>query len=112
MPVAVEDWHGWLMVNVDGRAGTVGEFFAGIEPHVAGHEPERLVVGGDPPLRVGDETGSWIAENYQECFHCPNIHPELCAVSPSTSGENYVGHDGLWVGGWQDLMVARRHDVV
>ena len=25
-------------------------------------------------------------------------------MSPPASGENYDGHDGFWVGGWQDLM--------
>ena len=30
-----------------------------------------------------------LTENYHECYHCPMIHPELCAVSPPKSGENY-----------------------
>ena len=29
-----------------------------------------------------------IAENYQECYHCSTIHPELSRISPPTSGEN------------------------
>ena len=67
------------------------------------YEPERLVVGGDPQYVIA---ANWklVVENYQECFHCPRIHPELCAVSPAASGENHDGHDGMWVGGWQDLL--------
>jgi Rieske 2Fe-2S family protein len=30
------------------------------------------------------------------------IHPELCRVSPPTSGEN-LEREGNWVGGWMDL---------
>ena len=30
--------------------------------------------------------------------------PSCARVSPPTSGENYAGHDGMWVGGWLDLM--------
>jgi len=103
VPVAVEEWHGWVMVNVDGEAPPLGSFLDGIEPRIAGHEPERLVVGATHRYELAT---NWklIVENYHECFHCPNIHPELCAVSPSTSGENALGHDGFWVGGWQDLM--------
>ena len=103
VPVAVEEWHGWVMVNASATAPPVDEFLDGIEPHVADHEPERLVVGATHSYELAT---NWklIVENYQECFHCPNIHPELCAVSPPTSGENYTGHAGLWVGGWQDLM--------
>jgi glycine betaine catabolism A len=43
-----------------------------------------------------------IAENYQECYHCPMIHPELSSVSPPDSGENW-DLPGAWVGGWQDI---------
>jgi Rieske 2Fe-2S family protein len=39
-----------------------------------------------------------ITENYHECYHCPLIHPELCQVTPPSSGENYV-MPGAWVGG-------------
>ncbi len=103
VPVAVEEWHGWVMVNASGDAPPIDAFLAGIEPRVADHEPERLVVGATHSYELAT---NWklIVENYHECFHCPNIHPELCAVSPSTSGENAEGQDGFWVGGWQDLM--------
>ena len=103
VPVAVEEWHGWVMVNVSGTAPTVGEYFAGLEALVAPYEPEQLVVGASHSYEIA---ANWkiVVENYQECFHCPNIHPELCRVSPSTSGENYADHGGLWVGGWQELM--------
>jgi glycine betaine catabolism A len=102
VPVAVEEWHGWVMVNVSGDAPPVSEFLAGIEPLVAPYEPERLVVGATHHYEIA---ANWkvVVENYQECFHCPNIHPELCRVSPSTSGQNYVDHAGMWVGGWLEL---------
>jgi Rieske 2Fe-2S family protein len=103
VPVAVEEWHGWVMVNVDGEAPPVATFLSGIEELVAPYEPERLVVGVTHQYEIA---ANWkvVAENYQECFHCPNIHPELCRVSPSSSGVNYDGHTGLWVGGWMELM--------
>jgi Rieske 2Fe-2S family protein len=41
-------------------------------------------------------------ENYHECYHCPAIHPELCVVSPPTSGDNYT-LPGMFVGGTMDL---------
>ena len=42
-------------------------------------------------------------ENYQECYHCPLIHPELCRVSPPLSSANFEGQRGAWVGGTMDL---------
>ena len=103
VPVAVAEWHGWVLVNTDGAAGSLDEFLAGIEELVAPYEPERLVVGATHHYEIA---ANWkvVAENYQECFHCPNIHPELCRVSPSRSGENHAGHAGMWVGGWLALM--------
>jgi Rieske 2Fe-2S family protein len=104
-PVAVEEWHGWAMVDVSGRAPPLHRFVDGLEARIAPYEPARLTVGGTHDYEVA---ANWklIVENYHECFHCPRIHPELCAVSPASSGENHDGHDGMWIGGWQDL---RRH---
>jgi Rieske 2Fe-2S family protein len=51
-----------------------------------------------------DVKANWkiVVENYHECYHCPLIHPELCKVSPPTSGENW-DLPGAWVGGRMDL---------
>jgi Rieske 2Fe-2S family protein len=43
-----------------------------------------------------------IHENYQECYHCAEIHPALCRVSPPSSGLNLPA-TGMWIGGWMDL---------
>ena len=43
-----------------------------------------------------------VHENFQECYHCMEIHPELCRVSPPMSGLNMVS-TGMWIGGWMDL---------
>jgi len=103
VPVAVEEWRGWVMVNASGDAPPLDEFHRGLDERVAPYEPERLVVGATHHYELA---ANWklIVENYHECFHCPNIHPELCRVSPPTSGENHVDHGGMWVGGWQELM--------
>ncbi len=102
-PVAVADWHGWAMVNLSGTAAPIDVYLAGLEERVAPYEPERLVVGATHTYEIA---ANWklVVENYQECFHCPHIHPELCRVSPPTSGLNHTGHGGLWIGGWQELM--------
>lgn len=98
LPVA--EWHGLVFVDVSGgEAGplaleTLGEL-------AAPYEPERLVTAGQ---RSYDVAANWkvIAENYQECYHCPAIHPELCQVSPPSSGRNFPV-TGPWIGGLMDL---------
>jgi glycine betaine catabolism A len=41
-------------------------------------------------------------ENYQECYHCSEIHPELCKVTPPESGYS-IDIQGLFVAGPMDL---------
>ena len=43
-----------------------------------------------------------IAENYNECLHCPGVHPELNALSDYMSGEGLYGA-GAWCGGSMTL---------
>ncbi len=53
---------------------------------------------------VYDVKANWkgIAENYNECLHCPGVHPELNALSDYRSGEEVLG-DGNWCGGSMTL---------
>jgi Rieske 2Fe-2S family protein len=71
----------------------LGELGRVVEPYA----PERLRLAGRHTYEVA---ANWkvLAENYHECYHCPLIHPELCRVTPPTSGDNY-DLPGAWVGG-------------
>jgi Rieske 2Fe-2S family protein len=100
-PVRVTEWHGWVFVD---RSGQDQDFMAHIgelEEIVAPYDAESLVTCESHEY---DVEANWkvIVENYQECYHCSMIHPELCRVSPPTSGEN-LEREGNWVGGWMEL---------
>ena len=94
-------WHGWVFVNATGDGDPFERHIGQLGSLVAPYAPERLVLGARHTYEV---EANWkiICENYHECYHCPLIHPELCQVSPPTSGRN---HDlpGAWVGGEMDL---------
>src|SRR5262245_19771807 len=97
----VIDWHGWLFVNGTGTAPPFVEHVGALAERIAPYRPERLVVKARQVYHVA---ANWkiIAENYHECYHCPLIHPELCTVTPPSSGDNW--HEpGAWVGGVMDL---------
>lgn len=97
------EWHGWIFVDASGEALPIENHLAGLEELVAPYEPERLVTIGRHEYVVN---ANWkiMNENYQECYHCPMIHPELCNASPPQSGENYVHpSEGAWVGGWMEI---------
>src|SRR6185312_2695647 len=97
----VEEWHGLVIVDGSGQAGPLASSLGSLDPLIAPYEVSRLVVRGQHDYEVAS---NWkiLTENYHECYHCPQIHPELCKVSPPKSVENYSA-PGTWVGGWMDL---------
>lgn len=101
VPLPVREWHGWLFVNATGEAGDFAAHVGALADLVAPYAPHRLHLAARHDYQV---RANWkvIVENYQECYHCPLIHPELCAVSPPASGDNY-DLPGAWVGGAMDL---------
>jgi glycine betaine catabolism A len=73
-----------------------------LEDVIGPYRPEDLTIVD----RHSDELATnWkvIAENYQECYHCSTIHPELSRISPPTSGEN-IELAGSWMGGWMSII--------
>jgi len=82
--IALEEWDGFVFVNLDGNARPLAERLAG-EPD-SPLQLERYRVG---ELRVGarreyDVAANWkiVVENYHECLHCPTVHPELVRIVP------------------------------
>jgi glycine betaine catabolism A len=100
-PVRVQEWHGWVFVDRTGAAEDFTSYIGELDAIVAPYDAGTLVTA---ETHTYDVAANWkvIVENYQECYHCSMIHPELCRVSPPTSGEN-VELPGNWVGGWMDL---------
>ena len=100
VPVQVREWHGWLFAE-RGRGGPFEAHVAGLEPVLERYDAADLVT---LEAHEYDVEANWkvIVENYQECYHCPMIHPELCRVSPPESGDN-LDPQGGWVGGGMDL---------
>ena len=97
----VEEWNGWAMVNLSGDAPPLSEHVGALDALLANYQCDRLVTGAVHEYTMA---ANWKLpiENYHECYHCPAIHPELCVVSPPTSGDNYT-LPGMWVGGTMDL---------
>ena len=101
IPARVAEWHGWVFVNASGDAPPLEEHVGNLDALVAPWRPERMFVAESHEYVV-EANWKGITENYHECYHCPSIHPELCEVTPTDSGENFA-HDGCWVGGSMEL---------
>ena len=78
-----------LVERQRGSAPPLGEGLAGMSADLEAFRLRelKLVIA-----REWDCPFNWkvLVENYQECYHCPTIHPQLCDVSPPRSGENYT----------------------
>jgi len=80
-PVALDLWEGFIFVNLAPRPAPLAEQLGRFATDYA-----RYRIGG---LRVGrsityDVQANWkiVAENYNECLHCPGVHPELVKIVP------------------------------
>jgi Rieske 2Fe-2S family protein len=96
------NWHGWLFTDPSGEDDEFAVHVAGLEDIVGPYRPEDLTVVARHSYELAT---NWkvIAENYQECYHCSTIHPELSRISPPTSGEN-LDLKGSWMGGWMSMI--------
>ncbi|MFG2044197.1 aromatic ring-hydroxylating dioxygenase subunit alpha [Dactylosporangium sp. NPDC048998] len=94
-------WQGWLLVNAGAPAPAFDAYAGALDGLLRPYRMDSLHLGARHAYRV---EANWkaVVENYQECYHCPLIHPELCRVSPPTSGDNW-SLPGAWVGGTMDL---------
>ncbi|MEO8291948.1 MAG: RHO alpha subunit C-terminal catalytic domain-containing protein [Actinomycetota bacterium] len=93
--------HGWAFVRAVADGIGFQEQFGNLTDHLAPYEPERLVVAARHTYEV---RANWklLHENYQECYHCSQIHPALCEVTPPDSGYS-IDIQGMYVAGPMDL---------
>jgi len=82
-PVGLECWGGFVFLHLSPE---------GAQPLAAQLDaiPERLTRYPLETLRIAHTihysvAANWkvICENYNECYHCAGVHPELCAVVPA-----------------------------
>jgi Rieske 2Fe-2S family protein len=86
-PVGVAEWGGFVFVNLEpDGADAPGRHLA----DQLGGIPVRLRRYRLADLRaerriVYDVAANWkvIVENYNECYHCAGVHPELCRIVPA-----------------------------
>jgi Rieske 2Fe-2S family protein len=80
----LETWGGFIFLHL-----TPGERGAGLAEQL-GPVPQRLARYPLDGLRVArrlvyEVAANWkvLAENYNECYHCAGVHPELCRIVPA-----------------------------
>ena len=103
-PVGVESWAGFVLVNLTpATAGPLDEQVAHAQGTLANYGLADLVTGRVLTYEVAANY-KVLLENYNECYHCGPVHPELSRLVPAFAGggtdlewDKGVPHrDGAW----------------
>ena len=99
--VGCDVWDGHIFINLNPDAGPLSDQLEGLS--------QRFASWRMPDLRrykriAYDVKANWklIVLNYNECLHCPLLHPQLNKVSDYLSGNN-APPDPNFIGGSMDL---------
>lgn len=94
---AAAAWQGFFLVHLGQPTEENDEPRQRFEPHLAAWELGRLI---SVHQIVYDLHANWklIFQNYNECYHCPRVHPRLNAMSSYQTAAN-VFENGPLLGG-------------
>ena len=102
IPVRVDVWQGIVYVDLSGTAEPLHAFLGDIATEFA-----RFDLGALRRTRRidYDVAANWkaIVENFQECYHCPGVHPQLNRITPYTSG-SYLPSTGAAMNSYMDVL--------
>jgi Rieske 2Fe-2S family protein len=93
--VGVDVWAGFVFVHLTPEeAGSLSELVARPDDRLAHYAMGELVTGQVLTYEVAANY-KVLAENYNECYHCGPVHPELTRLVPSFgSGGRGIDWDG------------------
>jgi glycine betaine catabolism A len=82
-PVGVHSWGGFVLLHLTpAEAKPPATQLGGFADRLQRYPLGELRIGATIRYEVA---ANWkiLCENYNECYHCAGVHPELCAVVPS-----------------------------
>jgi Rieske 2Fe-2S family protein len=84
-PVCVETWQGFVFVHLDPDPAPLETWLATHPDGPLGFARFNLAALRVGHVTVNEVQANWkiLIENYNECLHCPTVHPELVAVVPA-----------------------------
>ena len=94
-PVGIACWGGFVFLNLTpATSATLPQQLGPIPARIARYPLEELRIGHSIRYEVA---ANWkvLCENYNECYHCAGVHPELCEVVPAFRERGGAGLDWL-----------------
>jgi Rieske 2Fe-2S family protein len=81
LPISVVEWGGFVFANLDAEAPDFSSLYGAETDYVSNWPLTDLKAGHTYTKRINC---NWKVfwENFNECLHCPNLHPELSNLVP------------------------------
>src|SRR5579884_919244 len=102
VPARLATWQGFVFLSLADEAPPLLDVLDDL--------PATLARYGLAALRRArrieyDVRANWkaIVENYEECYHCPAVHPQLNRITPYNLGD-YLPSCGPWLGSWMEVV--------
>jgi Rieske 2Fe-2S family protein len=91
-PIRLDCWGGFIFLKIGTNDTALGEQLGAMPARVKRYPLDELVVGKKFEYPVA---ANWkvILENYNECYHCAGVHPELCRIVPEFRKNGAAGLD-------------------
>lgn len=97
-----DTWQGIVYLDLSGSAPPLHVWLGDVVPQFA-----RFDLGALRRARRidYDVKANWKAliENYEECYHCPGVHPQLNKITPYNMG-SYLPWQGPFIGSYMDVL--------
>ena len=99
--IAADVWDGHIFINLSPEPSPLRQQLAELPAKFTSWRMQDLRLGH---RIVYDVKANWklVIQNYNECLHCPNLHPALNKLSHYLSGENEP-LQATYMGGRMDL---------
>lgn len=81
-PVSIHIWKGCIFVNLSANPEPFDPGIGPVAEKIDRYNLENLAVGARKDY-ILEANWKIVNENNIECYHCPSIHPELCAIQPN-----------------------------
>jgi len=100
-PVNLHVWQGFIFLNF---AESPESFDSNFAPVLDKFDHWNLSLLRSAKQTTYEVKANWkfIFQNYNECYHCPPVHPQLAKISPPDSGENDL-IEGPFLGGFMTI---------
>ena len=80
--VKTKTWGGFIFINLDNNPSSFEEYVKELSAQFIRYPLDELVSSKSYQYEV---SANWkvIVENYNECYHCAGVHPELVSIVPA-----------------------------